>query len=255
MTALGRLARLAITGVLLAVLTPAFGCRWMEGGGRAERVLLTRRNASLKQLIAKAERGELVTDHQLLVTVHEGVLREVLGARLPLETDIAPRLRMRLGTVDVTCDDGLALLRFDGAIDAADVQGELAAITVYADVNLVEIDAATGSLRGRFAPVAFELRKTRLLDGPSFAREWLAELSHLRIDALANLTRAFDLPMRLEQLVRIPGLGPENTISFSSGEIGLGLSVANVWAYDHRLWVALNSHAGVWKKTSSASGT
>jgi hypothetical protein len=254
-TARIRLAQSLTTAVLLLAFVSACGCRWMEGGGRAERVLLTRRNASLAQLVAKAERGELISERQLLVTVHERVLRDVLASSLPLEADIAPRLRAHLGAVDVTCDDGLALLRFTGTVRAAAVQDDLAAIVIYADVNLVEIDAATGTLRGRFSPLAFELQKTRLLDGPLFPREWLAELSHLRIDALANLTRTFDLPMQLEQLVRIPGLGAENTISFSSGEIGLGLSVASVWAYDHRLWVALNSRAGAWKKTASAGGT
>ncbi len=249
-----RSVRSSTIGALVLMLPGALACRWIEGGGRAERVLLTRRNASLKQLIAKAERGELVSDRQLLVTVHERVLRDVLASRLPLEAEVAPRLRVELGAVDVTCDDGLALLRFDGVVRAADVQGDLGAIVIYADVNLVEVDPATGTLRGRFSPLAFELQKTRLLDGPLFPREWLAELSHLRVDALANLTRTFDLPMQLEQTVRIPGLGAENTISFSSGEIGLGLSVANVWAYDHRLWVALNSKTGAWKKTAGAGG-
>jgi hypothetical protein len=233
--------------LLGATLSIFSTCHGIEGGSRAERLILEHRIASLKAHIAQAEAGQLVSDQRLLVAVHERVLREVLAAQLPLDETIAERFRIHLTSAQVSCDDGLALLRFEGQAGAPPVAGALAVITVYAVVDVVDVDANSGVLRCRFTPLAFEAQRIEALGAGSLTADWLSELSHLRLDAFSRLSRSFALPVRLEQRIAIPGLGREQVLSFSSGAIGLDMSVAAVWAHDQRLWIALATRATDWQ--------
>jgi hypothetical protein len=209
----------------------------------AEEAILERQIAALEELVKRAEAGSLVPAGDLLVAIDEDWTRSVLALELPREEILAGSYRVRVEVADVRFRDGLGLVRVDGRVSPTGESGEsvFADLSVWGSLDLVDLDRRSGLLRGRVRPLAFEIRDVALLLTNPLGRQLVEELGRERIDTFSALGLSVEIPVRLEQTLELPGLGPEGPVAFPGARLPLSLAVSGVTALDGRLWVSIAS--------------
>lgn len=201
---------LLATAIAIAALT--HGDRLNEPPPRAsaDELLLRARIASVRGLLADRGDGPLVPFEQGLVVVHQRVVLSLLEAALPWEFELDERFTIQLESASVSFDDGLALVRLEGK---ASLSGSLrgvafAQVSLDASLNVVEVDPATGTLRSRLRLIAFEARRLELLGRDAPGEDAVEELGRKQLTSLEPKFAALAIPVRIEQHLRIPGIGP-----------------------------------------------
>jgi hypothetical protein len=239
----------------LALATLAAGC---GGASGPERILdeeghLERQIADLRVLVARAEKGSLVGTSGLVVAIHETLVKKIAALALPRERVVAKRFRVRLEKANVWFRDGSSSMRLDGRVslsgeDAPQVFAELA---VFARLDAVRADLATGRLETRVVPIGLELQKAGL-GGESAAGRAIAEgLARSQSQALSDLQLRLTIPVGLERHVRFGGVesGP---VRIRPASFPLRVAVREVTAHGRRLWVVLKVDAGPWEHEAAA---
>jgi len=209
----------------------------------AEEAILERQIAALEELVERAERGALLPEGDLVVSVDEEWTRSVLALELPREEILAETYRVRVDAADVRFRDGLGLVRVDGRVSPAREQTDsvFADLSVWGSFDVVELDRASGVLRGRVRPLAFEVRDVALLVTNPLGRQLVEELGREQIDTFSALGLSVEIPVRLDQTLELPGLGPDGPVQFPGARLPLSLSVSGMTALDGRLWVSVRS--------------
>lgn len=228
--------------VVFAVIVMAAGCRRHETAATAERAVLERREQGLAALVTAARRGTLVPFDKMLVVADERLVRDVIAASLPFERVISARYRIRIERAEVHFEDGLGLVRLEGQAtfaDRAPDQGR-ADVAVYGGLDVVELDPASGTLRGRVSVIAVDARRVDVLGMASHLAEDLVEdLGREKLDAYGDLVSRVDIPVRLERSVSLPAVGPAE-VSIDAATIPLRVAISDVKAFQGKLWVSVD---------------
>jgi hypothetical protein len=211
----------------------------------AEQAVLERRSRGLKELIAVAERGPLVAFEQILVVVDQGLVRQMLSAATPFERIVGERYRVRITAVQVEFDDGFGLVRLEGRASlASQSEGDaFAELSVYGAIDIVELDPASGHLRGRIDVVGFDVRRVDVLGVRTPAERLVEELGRERIEAFAVLASAIEIPVRLDQSVELPRVSASRGIHIPAASIPVRFTVVDVKAFRKKLWIAIAASA------------
>jgi len=209
----------------------------------AEEEILSRQRAGLEELIARSRTGPLLPEDELLIVVEEGWVQQVLRLELPRTSVLAGRYRVEVTGVDVNFDDGLGLVRLRGRVSFASRPGDrlYAELGVYGALDVVELDPESGVLRGRVTPIAFEVRRVTFGVDNSLGRELVEALGREKLDSFAALALEVEIPVRLEQRVELPGLGPGGPVEFAGAEIPIAAAVSQVVAVEGRLWISVRA--------------
>jgi hypothetical protein len=222
----------------------------------AQEAVLRRQIEDLRVLVARAERGELLPPGKVMVAVDEGLVKELAQLGLPREEVVAGRFRVRLDTVDVRFRDRHGSVRLDGRVSPADRPADevFAEVAVFGLLETVEVDEATGVLRGRVSPIGFEVKKVGLFGESDLGRRMLEELGRERLDQLTTNALDLTLPVRLERDIALGGLtaGP---VRLRPGQVPLQVTVADVAAHGQKLWIALDVAPGAWKKLAAGGAS
>jgi hypothetical protein len=223
----------------------------LRGSSGADRAILVRQVERLRELVAATENGPLFDPDQLLVLVDQELIQAVLSSTMPWEEAVGSHLRVRATSVEVRFEDNVGLLRVDGRMSSSLVpeDEDIAELTLYADIDVVELDPTSGILRGQVALLAYELRPAGLLAESAvapLAPRLMDELGRLGLNAFVALARPFEIPVLLERDIEIEGLGPEGPVTLPPGRVALSVAVSSVRAFDGRLWVSLDAHPGRW---------
>jgi hypothetical protein len=236
--------------LLAAVL--AQGC----GGGQDPRAIispehLTRQIEDLRGLIAAAEKGELLPSDRLLVAIDEQTVQDLARLALPREEVVAGsggRLRVRIEDVHVEFRDGHGLVRLEGEVFRTEgPPGEVfAELAVLGRIDGVEVDEASGGLRGRVTLAGLEVKRVGLFGEGRLRRRLLEGVAGLNPQLLSLLSESLVLPVTLEREVRIRGTGDEGPVRIQSARFPLSARVTDLLAFDERLWVVLEVDAGDW---------
>jgi len=185
--------------------------------------------------------GRLVPFDQMLVVVKQRLIQSVLDSALPFDQDVAGKYHVAATSARVLLEDGFAAVELEGRASLLSQRDVVAEVGVYGALDVVELDAASGSLRGRVRIFAVEARRIRAL-GFSVPVERLVEkLSSEQTQTFAPLLSAIDIPVRMGEDVTLPAMGPEGGVTIGEERIPLGAEVAAVRSFRHRLWISIKT--------------
>jgi hypothetical protein len=229
----------------LAVLLGAPACRVRESPDAAkakvQKEFLEKQLVSLQELLAKAERGELVTADQIAISVDEGVAREILNASLPQEQVVGGHARIRIEGAEPFFRGNQAALLFQARVTSEDLPGQFAELELggaLEDLKLVD-----GRLAARVDLAHFTVRKASV--GP-LAQALVESLVRSNLSAIQDAIPAFEIPVRLDQHLEVDRFH-EGPVEAAGGELPLTVEVSQVLQLNQRLWVLIDAKAGPWK--------
>lgn len=215
----------------------------------AREAMLRHQIDGLETLIASAEKGTLFPKDLLVVSVDEQTVRDLALLALPREEVIAGKYRVRLDKAEVGFRDKWGSVRLDGRVSPAggsadDVFAELA---VFGHLATVDIDE-NGVLKGRVSVIGFEVQRFGVYGESAAGRRLLEGLAEQQAGALSSLALPITIPVQLQQLITLDGLGPEGPVRVLPAQFPLKVTVADVSAHGGRLWIALDVQAGSWTR-------
>ena len=234
--------------VLLALVSAAGGlsaCRPREppeaARARARKAFLESQIVSLRGLVAKAERGEIVTADQIAISVEESAAREILNASLPQERLIGGRLRVRIDKVEPYFRGNQSVLLFRARASSDDLKDAFAELELAG--GLQDLTLREGRLSAKVGLGHFSVLNASV--GP-LAQGVVEHLVRDNLGALADAVPPFEIPVRLDQTIRIGGL-KEGPVSAAGGQLPLKVTVSQVFQINQRLWVLIDAKAGPWE--------
>ncbi len=225
------------------LLASACGRRSDEARLSAQEENLLRRVRGLEAMHREidASGGRLLRFEHVLVVVRQRLIQQVLDAGLPYERLVAGRYRVRVASARVLLEDGFATLELDGRAGLEDGSGTAADITVYGGLDVVDLDPASGVLRGRVKVYAVEARRTELMGMDVPAERLVEDLSKERVDAFEALASSIEIPVRVASDVELPGIGPEGGVTIRPERIPVGAVIHDVKSFHHRLWISIRT--------------
>jgi len=233
------------------VLFGVSACRVRESPedarAKAQKRFLEAQVASLQELVARAERGELATVDRIAIGVQESVAREVLNGPLPLEQVIAGRFRIRVEHAEPLFRGNKAALVFRARLTSQDLPNH------YADIELAgllqDLKLVDGRLAGRVELAHFTVSKASV--GP-LAQGLVENLIRTNLAIVERVLPPFEVPVRLEQQLRI-GRFDQGPVSARGGELPLTIQLGEVLAVNQRLWALIDAKAGPWKPADAGT--
>jgi hypothetical protein len=252
-TPTGRRACRSLAGFGLALALGAVSpcCRRDQGGGELHARLVAREREAegLRESLAKLERGEpILPEDAVVVAVSEAVVKEFLDAQLPFEVDAGP-FRVTLARAEASFN-GSAAVRLRGTIVPTghpDLVGELGALGALEDV---EVDPEDGTLSAKVAIDHVDLVKMagleRFVGGGSL--DELARAVRKELEGRLPLVR---IPVKIERGVELPSVS-DGPVQIQGARMPLEVAVADVFAGNGRLWVAVRVVPGDLVKTGGS---
>ena len=227
----------------------AAGCQPRESYeitvARATAQLRRTQIATLERMIAQAERGELVTSDQIAIGISEDLVKNLLKVSLPPTIVVAERVSVKFESAQTFFRGGQAAILFRARGTSVDVTG--ASATLELGGGLEEFKFAGGKLVARVKLNHFTILESSIGDLAASVFDGLVR-GHL--DVLENAIPAIEIPVHLEQSIRIGGLN-EGAVVAKPGTLPLSISVSQVLPANQRLWVLLEAKAGPWQVGSA----
>ena len=234
-------------GAILLLLGP--GCRKRErpeaARARATAAFLTTQIAGLKDLLARAEKGELVTKDQLAIGISEDVVKSLFNASLPQETVIAQRLRVRIESALPAFRGSQAALLFRARVSSEDIPSAFASVELAGRLDQFRLQ--DGRLFSRVALEHFSVLEASVGE---LAADMLDNVVKDHLDVIQGAIPEVEIPVRFEQAININGLD-EGPVVAKPGTLPLQISVAQVIPVNERLWVLVDAKAGPWQPAAS----
>jgi hypothetical protein len=243
-------ARGSRIGTAIAIAVSLCACRPREtpevARERTVETALLAQIEDLKALAKRAEAGEISTLDRVVIGISEDLSKALLDASLPQEQVLGDRVRVRIEKVQPFFQGNNAALLFEavaeGLTSGASARLELAG-------QLVNFRILEGRLKADIELIHFKLIDSSL---PDLGAGILERLIQDHLGALAGLAPKFEIPVRLEQAIKIGGLD-EGVVQARGGVLPLSMSVAEVAPVNHRLWVFLDVKGGPWKSAAKAA--
>jgi hypothetical protein len=240
--------RLPWLGIALATLAGA--CRGDQGRAArliAEKRLLERQVAGLRELVAAAEQGTLLRPGQLLVGADEATIQRLIAATLPQELVLARRFRVRLESAEVRFRSSQGLIVLKGRASPLQSPDTFVDVRLEGGLDDVAVRDSSGTLVARVAVYHLQVERAAAAGAEGAAIRRLAEsLGRERMDELTGLVPPVEIPIRVEESVGTDGF-EEGPVSVRAGALPMRASVARVLALQGRLWVVLDVAAGPWR--------
>jgi hypothetical protein len=236
-----------------ATLIAALGCQKREPPeavvARSTAEFRRKQIASLEGLIARAEKGEVVTTGQIAIGISEEAAKTFLNASLPQEAVVADRLRVRLESAEPVFRGNKAALLIRGRASLVKAPGAYAAIELGGGLDDFKLEG--GMLATRVTLGHFRVLEASLGDLAADALEGLVRANSGVVEAAIP---AVQIPVQLEESIRIGGL-TEGAVVAKPGMLPLNISVSRVLPLNERLWVLLEAKAGPWQPAATEAGT
>jgi hypothetical protein len=246
--AVARAPRLVL--VFSALLLPA--CERRESAevarARATEQFLVAQVADLEKLVAKAEKGELVTQGRIAIGFAETAARSLLDASLPREITLAGRVQLRIESAQPFFRGNNAALLF-----RATTRGITTGATARLELGgrLVDFRIEKGQLRASIEITHFKVMESSLGD---LASDVLEALLRDNLRTVSGLLPSLELPVHLEESIDVEGLD-EGVVVAQGGGLPLTISLAEVIPVNERLWILLDAKAGPWRRLKVEKGT
>ena len=239
------MARRPLRPLLAATLLALGACHRAEPPevvrARSRQQFLLKQVAGLHELVAKAERGELVTLDQIAIGINEQVARDLMNAPLPRDITIEKRLLIRIDGVEPLFRGNRAAVVFRARASSLAAPAAFAAIELGGTLDNFQLTAGTLSARVKVGHFV-------LLDSSvgSLGRGLVETLVRNNLGTIEQAIPPVEIPVHIDEAVRIGG-GTMGPVTVLPGELPLEIGVAQVIPVGQRLWVMLDAKAGPWK--------
>jgi hypothetical protein len=238
-----------LVAVMLACALLAPGCRPRESYeitlARATAESRKTQIANLERMIAQAERGELVTSDQIAIGISEELVKSLLKVSLPPTIVVAERVSIKFESAQTFFRGGQAGIIFRARGTSVDVPD--ASATLELGGGLEDFKFEGGKLAARVKLNHFTILESSIGDLAASVFDGLVR-GHL--DVLENAIPSIEIPVHLEQSIKIGGLN-EGAVVAKPGILPLSISVSQVIPTNQRLWVLLEAKAGPWQVASA----
>ena len=232
--------------LILAVSLPGCGRREPAENAllRVSEASLLQQITDLKALIARAEEGELSTRDRIAIGISEDTAKALIDASLPQEKLLGERVLVRLEAVQPFFRGNTAAVLFQ-----ASGRGKTgASARLELGGRLVNYRVDQGRLTAGVELLHFKVLESSLGDVGSDVLEGLVRDN---LGTLSGMIPTFEIPVRLEQSIKIPGLD-EGVVVVKPGSLPLDMTLAEVIPVNERLWILLDVKAGPWKSTPAS---
>jgi hypothetical protein len=229
---------------LLSAVALVCGCSARESPeaarDRAAESFLLAQIEDLKRSIARVDKGELASRDRIAISVSETIVKQLIDATLPHEVTVAGRYRVRIESAEPLFRGSNAALVFQAVASGLEPGSPAARVELGGSLERVRVE--DGTLMADVSLAHFKVLDTSLGD---LAGEAVERLVADNRDALAGLLPTLEIPVHLEQSVDIAGLDAGVVVA-QAGTLPLKMTVAEVVAVRHRLWVFVDAQAGPW---------
>jgi hypothetical protein len=211
------------------------------GALHARQVQLQREVDGLRATLAEVESsGTLFGSGDLVVSLEESFLRDLVAARLPVTISAAP-YTLRLERVDVGLT-GASTVTLHGVVTRAGAVTVDAEASVLGSLSDVVVDTDTSTLRGVLTVDHITIARVAGIE---------ALLSGSTLDDVAMLVREeaigqlppIEIPVRVQQEVLVPGLD-DGPVRMEGTRLPLSARVSRVFAGNRRLWIGIGLTLG-----------
>lgn len=237
--------------IALVALIATAGCRVRESPDavktKVRKDFLEKQVAGLTELLASAQKGELVTHDQIAISVDESVAQQILNASLPRDQPIGDHAVVRIEHAEAYFRGNQAAMGFRARVTSDRLPDQFAELELGG--NLEDLKLVDGRLAGRVEIAHFTVRKASV--GP-LAQGIVENLVRGNLQLIQGAIPPFELPVKLDQQVKIDefNAGP---VSAAGGELPLTLQVSQVLPIRERLWILIGAKAGPWKPKKAAT--
>jgi hypothetical protein len=216
---------------------------------------LERQLQGLTGLVAEAEAGDLFPDapDRVQVLVDQGLVQRLLTALTPSEHVVADRYHVVVTGARVVFEDGFALVRLDGRASLAGIAESdvFADLTVIGDLELPPEQQKRDVLKAHIHVLAVEARQVTVGARSERAEELVEELGRTKLEDFAALASSLEIPVRQEQEITIPAVGPQGPVRIAAASLPLRLALLRVRAFHGKLWIAMRASIGASPPPSS----
>jgi hypothetical protein len=229
--------------VLCLVVLALAGCQSGGPRARAESAVLRRQAQTLRGLIAAIETDEAFSSRHVTLGIGQELVRDLLQLALPIETETAPDLRLRLETAQVAFENGESRVTLRGRVSRLGSSGTFADLVVHGGLHRFEVGEGAGHVTAR---VALERIEVRQAEAEGLRRDLveavIGRLGAPALQALAEQLPPLSVPIRFERGLELEAmsLGP---FEIAPGSLRFRVALAEVVALGGRLWVMLEVSA------------
>jgi len=228
----------ACAASLFALLLASCG----SGGprARAESAALERQARTLRRLIAAAERDQAFSSKHVTLGIGQDLVRDLLQLALPVETETAPDLKLRLETAQVAFENGESRVTLRGRVSRTSAPSTFADLVVHGGLHRFSVGQPAGQVTARVALDRVEVRQS---GAEGLSRDVVelvvAELGTPALETLAAQIPPLSVPVRFERGLELEALrlGP---FEIPSGSLRFRVALADVVPLGGRLWVMLD---------------
>lgn len=234
-----RVPPVLLAPVVLAVAGFA-GCDRGTPSILSDEQLLEFRRASLHRQLDSdlVSLSEAFEQGDVVISVRESLLRDLIAASLPFEHEIADRFVITADDVEVDFQPGMALVEFAGRASPVALRQVSVEVLILASLELLELTPDTPDLRAKLSVLGFQVRGLevgRLL--PPVER-LVNELGRSRLGLFTDLLGEIEIPIRLEQEITLPAVDTEE-VTIPAASLPLSSEVRGVFVGEDRLWVSV----------------
>jgi hypothetical protein len=202
--------------------------------------LLEFRRASLNRQLGSdlVSLSEAFERGDVLISVRESLLRDLIAASLPFEQEIADRFVITADDVEVDFQPGMALVEFAGRASPAAFREASVDISILASLELLELTPDAPDLRAKLSVLGFQVRGLKVGRLLPPVERLVNDLGRSRLGLFTDLLGEIEIPIRLEQAITLPAVDTEE-VTIPAASLPLHSKVRGVFVGEHRLWVSV----------------
>lgn len=212
---------------------------------RGERDQLRREVAGFRGLESLAGTGLLTNDRQVLVSVSDTLIRDLLDASFPITVPLARGITVTLTAATVTFRGNVARVDVVGEVRRARFPTVAASVSLRGAIDAFAVDSDR-VLRARMtvddAWVDAPTGVPGLLDPLAIAV--LQRIVERGLPELTAILPSVAIPVRLDREMTLPAFGESAALSVAAVRAPLSVTAERVIAFQNRLWFILRVDRG-----------
>lgn len=214
-----------------------------------------RREADGLEMLERLAPGKLMDrEHEVLVSVSDTLLRSLLDAAFPLPVNIRNRLTVTFTSAKVTFRANVARVDIAGTVKRSGFPRVSAALQLRGAIDNFVVDGSQ-ALRARISidDVALDTPAGTPAALDPLVINVLQSIVERSLPELTASLPSIEIPVRLDQAMKLPGFGPEGALSIQPSSAPLSIQASRIIAFQNRLWVILRIDLGSFAAVSPAT--
>jgi len=187
-----------------------------------------------------ATAGLVLGDDDVVVVVRDSLVRALIAAALPITARVGDRAEVRLERATTVLDANVARVTLVGTVRQLGWPHAGAAVRLGGAVADFTVDS-TSTLRAKLSLDEVVVGQPTGVPAPT--RRWAQAALQRVVDGglpqLAATLPAIALPVRLDQVIDLPGFGPDGPLDVPAVRANVRVTVRHVATLDGRTWIVL----------------